>query len=677
MATKIIKFNNGTDTYAPVTLASAVQYNTGKDTTPMSVQDAIGTVAQTLIDVANNANGSYMSVSGATDPTVKILTPNGTEKSSYQFKGSGSGSGTSTGHVTVSYDNGVITFGTTYTDTNYYNKIIDKGLSGYQIASITATGTGSSTAIHVPQATSSNLGVVKLGYTDANKGYALKLDKDGKGYVNVPWTDTVPDYSNTYAPKSHVDVKASTTAYGHVKVDDSINGTSTNPVQNKTINTALGGKAASNHTHTLNWTTNPKTTDAGTEIAALVEVPSSATSLGQSSETATFTTYMLPTKKYVDDKIGDIGSALNFKGTVGPNETQTALPTSGVKVGDVWLVKLASGTNSSILSGQTLENGDMIIATNSSPAAWTVVNANWTATDGSQNVTVGGSKVTLATIGGVAIDIQVAQEANVAHMSDFSSYVKTISSNPTTSPNGVITSAVKTGQDIKFTYTNVSSKGTATAATTLSSTAKTITPGWEQNSYGKITSVTGVSIKQDHEGTGAAGKLTYWNSTTSHTAVTTSYGDSTSKYAYVENGVLKEGNLPEGNKEGKNIVAVYSTSTGNENTSPGGSIYFNHIEGGVVKSAHKITGSSGISVNATDASDTGSSISIAHSTGAGYKHIPTGGSANQVLKYSSAGTAVWSSLSEGLKYDIYNSTDDFTLDLGASIGTVSIAKTTF
>ena len=276
----------------------------------MSVQDAIGTVAQSLIDVANNANGSYMSVSGATDPTVKILTPNGTEKSSYQFKGSGSGQGTSTGHVTVSYANGVITFGTTYTNTNYYNKIIDKGLTGYQIASITATGTGSSTAIHVPQATSSYLGVIKLGYTDANKGYALKLDKDGKGYVNVPWTDTVPDYSNTYAPKTHVDAKASTTAYGHVVVDDAINGTSTNPVQNKAINSALNEKARYNHTHELHWDMIPKTTDAGTEIAALIAVPSSFTTLGYwNAPRATFTTYTLPTKKYVDNKIKRVISA--------------------------------------------------------------------------------------------------------------------------------------------------------------------------------------------------------------------------------------------------------------------------------------------------------------------------------------------------------------------------------
>ena len=50
MATKIIKLNNGTDTYAPVTLASAVQVNTGYDT-PISVQDAFGYVVEMINDV--------------------------------------------------------------------------------------------------------------------------------------------------------------------------------------------------------------------------------------------------------------------------------------------------------------------------------------------------------------------------------------------------------------------------------------------------------------------------------------------------------------------------------------------------------------------------------------------------------------------------------------------------
>lgn len=217
---QLIKLTNGSITYLPVTVASAVQYSTGEGNTPISVQDAIGTVAQSLIDVANNANGSYMSVTGATDPTIKILTPNGTVKSSYQFKGSGSGTGTKTGHITVSYTNGVITFATTYTDTNdnYYDKITDKGLSGYEIATITANGTGSSSSLHVPQATTSHFGVVKLGYTDANnanKGYALKLDSNGKGYVNVPWTDTVPNYSSTYAPYTHT--------HGNIQSDGKIN----------------------------------------------------------------------------------------------------------------------------------------------------------------------------------------------------------------------------------------------------------------------------------------------------------------------------------------------------------------------------------------------------------------------------------------------------------------------
>lgn len=53
MATKIIKLNNGTVTYAPVTLANAVQFNTGEDT-PISVQDAIFSLVQTIFNVADN-----------------------------------------------------------------------------------------------------------------------------------------------------------------------------------------------------------------------------------------------------------------------------------------------------------------------------------------------------------------------------------------------------------------------------------------------------------------------------------------------------------------------------------------------------------------------------------------------------------------------------------------------
>jgi len=334
-------------------------------------------------------------------------------------------------------------------------------------------------------------------------------------------------------------------------------------------------------------------------------------------------------------------------------------------------------------AGKACEVGDYIVCntkgTTANDAHWDVLNGEnqVSQTTANKTIQVGGGEQTIATVDGTEIKLSITQQANVAHMSDFASYVKTISSDPATSPNGVITSAVKTNQDIKFTYTNVTSSGTATSATTLSTTAKTITPGWAQNSYGKITSVTGVSIKQDHEGTGgtdSVGKLTYWNGTNTHTAVTSSYGNSSSKYVYVDGGVLKESTLPEGNKEGKNIVGASATAAANANATAG-NVYLNHIENGSVKSHHKITGSAPISVTATD---TGTTIKIEHSTTAGYKHVPSGGATNQVLKYgSSSGTASWDSLKEGLKYEIYGAIDDFTLDLGESTGSVSLAKTTF
>ena len=45
------------------------------------------------------------------------------------------------------------------------------------------------------QATSSSLGLVKIGYSTSGKNYAVQLDSDGKMYANVPWTDNDTTYS--------------------------------------------------------------------------------------------------------------------------------------------------------------------------------------------------------------------------------------------------------------------------------------------------------------------------------------------------------------------------------------------------------------------------------------------------------------------------------------------------
>ena len=47
----------------------------------------------------------------------------------------------------------------------------------------------------IPLATTSENGGIKIGYTLNGKNYPIVLDKDGKAYVNVPWTDTNTTYS--------------------------------------------------------------------------------------------------------------------------------------------------------------------------------------------------------------------------------------------------------------------------------------------------------------------------------------------------------------------------------------------------------------------------------------------------------------------------------------------------
>ena len=73
-----------------------------------------------------------------------------------------------------------------------------------KVGTITDVRVNSSTVVsngvaNIPKAANNKLGAVALGYTNAN-GYALKVDSNGKGYVNVPWTDTKTTESGHYTP---------------------------------------------------------------------------------------------------------------------------------------------------------------------------------------------------------------------------------------------------------------------------------------------------------------------------------------------------------------------------------------------------------------------------------------------------------------------------------------------
>lgn len=73
--------------------------------------------------------------------------------------------------------------------------------SGTKIGTITINGTN--TDIYAPtagtpptysQATSSTLGLVKIGYLESGKNYPVELNSSGQMYVNVPWTDSNTTY---------------------------------------------------------------------------------------------------------------------------------------------------------------------------------------------------------------------------------------------------------------------------------------------------------------------------------------------------------------------------------------------------------------------------------------------------------------------------------------------------
>lgn len=77
------------------------------------------------------------------------------------------------------------------------NRIYTRAYESSSWSSWTEIGAGGITSI--PQASSSALGGIKIGYSDNGRNYAVELDSSGKAYVNVPWTNTIYNVATTSA----------------------------------------------------------------------------------------------------------------------------------------------------------------------------------------------------------------------------------------------------------------------------------------------------------------------------------------------------------------------------------------------------------------------------------------------------------------------------------------------
>ena len=158
--------------------------------------------------------------------------------------------GVSKGTFTTN-QNGNTTIELTDSNTTYSNASTTAAglMSAADKAKLDGIATGANNFTYsLPLASSSTRGGVKIGFTTSatNRNYAVQLSSE-KMYVNVPWTDTTYSAATTTtaglmsaADKTKLDGIA--TGANKITIDSAMSSTSTNPVQNKVVNTALGTK---------------------------------------------------------------------------------------------------------------------------------------------------------------------------------------------------------------------------------------------------------------------------------------------------------------------------------------------------------------------------------------------------------------------------------------------------
>lgn len=116
-----------------------------------------------------------------------------------------------------------------YTFNGSSGKTIDiRPGSNVQFATTSGTVVISSTNTTYSQATSSTLGLVKIGYGENGKNYPVELNGSGQMYVNVPWTDNNTTYTagtNLTLNGNKFSVKVGSTNAGNRVVGTAENGT--------------------------------------------------------------------------------------------------------------------------------------------------------------------------------------------------------------------------------------------------------------------------------------------------------------------------------------------------------------------------------------------------------------------------------------------------------------------
>lgn len=288
MATKIIKLNNGTDTYVPVTVAGAVQYSYA--TGYMSVQEAIGTLAQASLPISNHINTEDIDFAyNAGNVTLTGVHVNGTKTIKAE------------GLTYIKSDGNNIIIGTTATDkTGTVTSVTITQGDGITVSNsgsaITTSGTRTITHATPTNATSgeklagtgkyfSGFTTDKFGHVTAYSTADLPSFTDTNTTVLTNGTDTVTaDHKSSQKITLTGDTNKFTVSQGSTSFDVSVT---------PSISNNVTGSAA--------WTK-----------ASYLTATNAAS--GNVIKQSTLAIDDVATKNYVADEIGKLGKALNWVG---------------------------------------------------------------------------------------------------------------------------------------------------------------------------------------------------------------------------------------------------------------------------------------------------------------------------------------------------------------------------
>lgn len=199
------------------------------------------------------------------------------------------------------------------------NKIYTRAYESSSWSSWTEIGAGGITSI--PQASSSALGGIKIGYSDNGRNYAVELNSSGKAYVNVPWTDNNTTYSAGAGLKLSGTVfsleKATPTTLGGVKVSS----TEINTIS--TVAATTFGPQNRIYPVQLAYPSGSAGTDGNKVLSVYVPWENTTYSVVSTSKNGLVSMYSaLAELAYEDKDAGNLGSLARF-GEMGMLEVST------------------------------------------------------------------------------------------------------------------------------------------------------------------------------------------------------------------------------------------------------------------------------------------------------------------------------------------------------------------